>query len=111
MHQQALVDAVIRRLTREPMTPLEWWIVLRLRPGKCARWCTTGERRFLRSLYLDHVTCVWAGTIQALTYKQRQWLWALAWKYQTKLGPATLNEMRQITRRGDEDRSHANVTP
>lgn len=74
-HTQARVDAVVKRLTRAPITILERWLVLQLRPGRRATWIEGEPKRFLRSLQ----------KATELTYRQRAWLYDLAWRYRHRL--------------------------
>lgn len=69
------VAAVIRRLTREPLTALERRAVLAMSPGKHARWVTGAAKRFLRN----------AQALDEMTEAQRRFLWRLALQYRDRL--------------------------
>ena len=75
------VQAVIRRLTREPITGVEAAVLFRLYPGKRATWCHAAERRFLRSI--NHVADDDAAI--ELTLAQRRFLWRIAFRHRNRL--------------------------
>lgn len=88
------VAAVVRRLTAEPIGPIDRLVIGELLPGKKARWCTKNERRFLRDI---------AGADE-MTARQRRWLYAIAWRYRARLSNVG-DYLTEIQRRKNGDRA------